>query len=367
MSFGNSSITSLFGNPIVRDYRHAEKLFRSNNYANSPRLKFLFHVYFNLNTGQIPQLRNLFQNTESSTIGLLVKSIDLPKYSIETDVKIQYNRKRIIQKRLNYDPIQAVFHDDQNDLIREMWYQYYTYYYKDAQNPYNGQPANNGSIGAYNLNSEGFSYSDRDIYAPFRSVNDWGYTGESYTDSTSSQGGKPSFFTDIRIYGINQHKFAEYILINPLISEWSHDTFDYAQGDGVMENIVTLQYETVKYRKGWIGDQRPDTNVTGFASPTQYDVEPSPNVVNAGLASVISSGDRIDTGAGMIQDLQTSGLMGSVGGVQSAGTFYSSQADLPVTGAANAITVNELSDVVNQALGGSPIFPVANNGGSNAQ
>jgi hypothetical protein len=55
-------------------------------------------------------------------------------------------------------------------------------------------------------------------------VNDWGYIGESYYDGTNAPSGKPPFFKDISIYGFNQHKFVEYVLINPLISQWDHDT-----------------------------------------------------------------------------------------------------------------------------------------------
>lgn len=358
MSFGPDPITSLFGNPIVRDYRHAEKVFRSDNYANSPRLKFLFHVYFNLNTSQIPSLRQLFDNDKTSTIGLLVKNIDLPKFNIDTDTKIQYNRKRIIQKRVDYDPVQFAFHDDQNDLIREMWYQYFTYYFKDSANPYNGLPSDNGSIGAYGLNSAGFSYQ-RDIYDAFRQVQDWGFTGESYSDATTGFGdGKPAFFKDIRIYGVNQHKFAEYTLINPLISNWQHDTYDYAQGDGVMENIVTVNYEAVKYKRGAIGEMRPDTNVVGFADPANYDIEPSPLSVPGGNSSIIKSGTRVPVGVGAVQDLQSGGLMGAVGAVQQAGTYYSAQANLPTVGQSQQPRQN-LSTVINQTQGGgSPIFPV---------
>ena len=105
MAFGQDFLKTVFGNDYLRDYRHASKTFRTNGYENSPRFKFLFHVYFNLNDS-IPALRNgpqaVFGNNDTSTIGLLVKNIDLPKYQIDTEVLNQYNRKRIIQKKINY-------------------------------------------------------------------------------------------------------------------------------------------------------------------------------------------------------------------------------------------------------------------------
>ena len=131
MAFGQDFLKAFFGNDYVRDYTHASKVFRSAGYENSPKFKFLFHVYFNLNTTEIPQLNNIFSTPDTSTIGLLVKTIDLPKFKLDTEVLNQYNRKRVIQKKIQYDPISVKFHDDGGDLIRTMWYNYYSYYYKD--------------------------------------------------------------------------------------------------------------------------------------------------------------------------------------------------------------------------------------------
>ena len=79
MAFGQDFLSAFFGNDYVRDYSHASKTFRSNGYENSPRFKFNFHVYFNINTTQIPALRNAFSQ-DQSTIGILVKNIELPKF-----------------------------------------------------------------------------------------------------------------------------------------------------------------------------------------------------------------------------------------------------------------------------------------------
>lgn len=322
MAFGQDFLKAFFGNDYVRDYTHASKVFRSAGYENSPKFKFLFHVYFNLNTTQIPQLNNIFSTPDTSTIGLLVKNIDLPKFKLDTEVLNQYNRKRVIQKKIQYDPISVKFHDDGGDLIRTMWYNYYSYYYKDANQPYRGQTNTNGSIGQSATLSNGFDYNARDIYVNDRQVNDWGYIGESYYDNTNSSGGKPAFFKDISIYGFNQHKFVEYVLINPMISEWAHDTYDYSQDNGVMENSVNITYETVKYYSGAIGGVRPDTNVQGFASPSYYDQQSSPLSRPGGTRSIIGQGGLLDAGIGIVGDLQAGSVAGVIGAVQKAGTAY---------------------------------------------
>jgi hypothetical protein len=86
----------------------------------------------------------------------------------------------------------------------------------------------NGSNGTSSLRQAGFGYNDRDIYDEQRigNVNDWGYIGEAYNDGkTAGTTGKPPFFRDIRIYGMDQRKFAEYVLINPLITSWGGDQY----------------------------------------------------------------------------------------------------------------------------------------------
>ena len=346
MAFGQDFLKAFFGNDYVRDYTHASKVFRSAGYENSPKFKFLFHVYFNLNTTEIPQLNNIFSTPDTSTIGLLVKTIDLPKFKLDTEVLNQYNRKRVIQKKIQYDPISIKFHDDGGDLIRTMWYNYYSYYYKDPNQPYRGQTNTNGSIGQSATLSNGFDYNSRDIYVNNRQVNDWGYIGESYYDNTTASGGKPAFFKDISIYGFNQHKFVEYVLINPMISEWSHDTYDYSQDNGVMENNVNITYETVKYYSGAIGGVRPDTNVQGFGSPSYYDQQSSPLSRPGGTRSIIGQGGLLDVGIGIIDDLQAGSVAGVIGAVQKAGTAYNTYKNTSIRSVATEEAIGAVQGVL---------------------
>ena len=171
----------------------------------------------------------------------------------------------------------------------------------------------------------GFGYNARDIYTDKRQVSDWGYIGEAFNDGNTSlltNSGKPPFFRDIRIYGMDQHKYAEYVLINPLISSFAHDQYDYSQGSGTMTNTMQLSYETVKYYTGAIGNQRPDTNVQGFADPAHYDTTLSPIARPGSNATIMGQGGLLDAGAGILQDLQSGGPLGAIGAIQKAGTTY---------------------------------------------
>jgi hypothetical protein len=332
MSFGQDFLQGFFTPNGLKDYAHASKTFRSNAYELSPRYKFLFHVFFNINTGQIPSLQNVFGNGDVASVGLMVKTVQLPTYTVAVDTLNQYNRKRLVQSKIDYNPVQVVFNDDQGDLIRNMWYNYFSYYYKDPSQQYNGNPVTNGTIGALQTLQSGFGYNTRDTYSGDRQVNDWGYVGESYTDGTRNtgaglEGGKPPFFKDITIYGLSQKRHVSYTLINPMITNWDHDTYDYAQGGGVMTNTMTIRYETVKYGQGAVGGQTPSSTVVGFADPAHYDTVKSALARPGSTATVFGQGGLLDAATGTFDDLALlasgrGGVQNIIGAVQKAGTAY---------------------------------------------
>jgi hypothetical protein len=330
MAFGQDYILKGFsGTEGVKDYTHAAKTFLSNGYQFTPRNKFQFHVYFTINTAFVPALRTAFgDNQEIATIGLMVKNVQLPNYNISVETMNQYNRKRLVQTKI-----------DGGDLIRDFWYSYYSYYYKDPNQKYDNLTNTNGSLGPLVGTPNAFSYNDRDIYNNDRYVNDWGYIGEGYRDGADtfsiSRTGKPPFFRDIRIYGLSQHKWASYVLINPLITEWQHDTYDYSQSNGTMSNRMTIRYETVKYGTGAIGDVRPDTNVVGFADPSYYDTQRSGITRTGTNATVLGQGGLVDTGIGIAEDLASGGVAGYVGAAQKALAAYNTYKDKNLASIAN--------------------------------
>ena len=323
-SFGQDFLKGFTATNSLRDYTHASKTFRTNAYELKPRFKFLFHVQFTLNVEEIQALRNskIFGPTQISTMSLAVKTVDLPKFNIDVATLNQYNRKRLVQTKINYEPVNITFHDDGGDNIREMWYQYYSYYYKDpAQQYISNAPTSYGTVGEVQTKQNGFSYNSRDIYEQNRvgSVSDWGYIGENFMDGTSTASGKPPFFKDIQIIGFDQHKYARYILINPLITNWNHDTYDYSQGNGTMQHSMTIRYETVKYLNGGLG--KPDVNIR-WPDTAHYDNIPSPLARAGSTASVFGQGGLLSTGEGILADLESGSVAGLIGAAQKAGATY---------------------------------------------
>lgn len=359
--FGEDFLQGFFGADGLKDYSHASKTFRTNGYELAPRNKFLFYVFFTINTGRIPALQAAFGNDEVATIGTQVRSIQLPNYQMSVETLNQYNRKRLVQTKIEYQPIQVVFNDDQGDLIRNMWYNYYTYYYKDPTQKYDNTAPTNGTLGNLATLANGYNYNDRDIYNNSRQVNDWGYIGEGYTDSsifTGSNSSKPPFFRDIKIYGLSQKKFASYVLINPLINNWQHDTYDYAQGNGVMTHTVSLQYETVKYGTGYIGGNTPSSTVPGFADPNHYDTRRSALARPGSTETVFGQGGLVDAGIGIYEDLEAiltgrGGLQNVIGAVQKAGTAYQTFKGKDIASIANQEAKQAAKQILTASLPGA--------------
>jgi hypothetical protein len=313
-----------FGNDYLRDYTHASKTFRPNSYQYAPKFKFLFHVYFEIN-----QSAYAVGLPQGANFGLAVKSVKLPSYTFDTHTMNQYNRKRIVQTKIKYDPIDINFHDDNGNLIRNMWYNYYTYYYKDASIPVasvsgrQAQQTGNGSTNSPNNTN----YNARNIYSQsITGDTNWGYVGEtpdspaSNTQAATGQTKIP-FFKNITIFGFNQHNYSAYTLINPIINRFAHDTYDYSQGNGTMTNTMTVDYETVKYFQGAIDGKEPSNIVAGFGLNSNYDRVPSPITRPGSQSSILGQGGLVDGVGGVISDL--SGENPNIlGAIQKAGATY---------------------------------------------
>jgi hypothetical protein len=305
----NGAAGQLFGNPFLRDYQHASKIFRVNAYENAPKFKFLFHTYFEIN----PQAYD-----ERINFGILVKQVKLPSFNLTTHQMNQYNRKRIVQTKIKYDPIDIIFHDDNSNNVTKMWEAYYRYYYNDGSKPVNVLRAEQASSkneffdGNY---PEGVSnFNTRDIYdAPANARYDWGLSGGQNPDPSGLFTGiKVPFFKSITVYGFNQHNFIAYTLINPMITSFSHDTYNYDSGNGTMENRMTIDYETVVYRSGALDGRDPSTIVSGFALPQNYDTTPSPNILAGANGLIIGQGGLKDAAGGFIGALKRGNIRGAI-------------------------------------------------------
>jgi len=225
------------------DRNHASRIFVANNHGLSPKYGWLFHVAFDINK-EISRV----SNDDLLRMGFVVKSAGLPKFSVDTKTLNAYNRVDIVQTKVKYDSLTIKFHDDNLDVIRNFWYDYYSYYYRDAD--WNE-----------NIYQAASKYNERQNQS-------WGYAPRQYPASSPAT---QQYLSAIRIYSLHNKRFAEYTIINPIITSFQHGEHSQGGDSGTLENTMTIQYQAVKYQ---YGDVSEDT-VTGFAM-LQYDTRPSP-------------------------------------------------------------------------------------------
>lgn len=306
---------AFFGSAYLRDYTHASKTFRTNSYERAPKFKFLFHTYFDIN----PEA----WSGAGQNLGLLVKDIRLPTYNFNTVTLNQYNRKRVVQTKIKYDPIQVTFYDDNGNLVNKMWYAYYTYYYKDASKVNVQNAGKRGAATQINPASGASQetmadYNRRNMYDESMLGNDnWGFIGETANGSLT----KIPFFKTIRIYGFNQHNFTQYTLVNPIITNFAHDGYNYDEGSGVLKNTMTIDYETVLYSEGALDGRTPGDIVTGFGDIANYDRTSSPISIPGSNAKVLGQNGLVDAANGFVNALKPGGG-GLLDAIKIAGTTY---------------------------------------------
>lgn len=264
-------ITNPKGN--LGDFRHASRLYIDNAMARSPRTKFMYHVHFNMNKPAIASAT--FKEKYSNTVGLFVKGADLPKITLEHDIKNQYNRKRVVYKELKYEPLNISFHDDSIGIINALWAQYLGFYSRERYLP--PEAFNNGVRGPYHAG-----------YGPSASYH---YGLDVLKGAGGETGGSAEvtqpFFNSITIYTLSKKRFNSYILIRPHIISWNSGNVDQGTSNGTIEAQMSIAYESVLYGTGKIIKGKEPT---GFADAI-YDHTPSPMSLGGGtITSILGQG-----------------------------------------------------------------------------
>lgn len=218
------------GNIVFKDYAHASRLYRDNKFALAPKLGFLYYVVFNINENAIIDKKF---TEDKRKVGLLVKRIDLPKFQIKNEKLNQYNRKTVVQTKIDYSNVQIEFHDDNSDVTNRLWMNYYKHYYVDS------------NYGDVNVGSAAGEFRPR-------AYGDTKYGPDNNAYGLYNNGEPNPFFNNIEIYVLHQGEFTKFTLVNPIISEWRHDTLNQSEGNKLLSNSMSIDYENVFYKLGKI-------------------------------------------------------------------------------------------------------------------
>ena len=319
------------------DYSHASKLFVTENQKLAPHTKFLYHCFFQMDPLAASVLPDLKAKHELE-IGMLVKSAELPKFSADIETKNKYNRKKNVQTAIKYNPVTITFHDDNYGVTTALLEAYYRYNFSDGN--YKETP------GAFNKAGAG------DSTYKGAGANQYSYG--------LNNGQTVPFFQNIQISQMARKAYTTYTLVNPIITEWQHDTVDATDGTTTMVNTITVMYEAVFYTRGNV-ETGANGNPKGFGDQQHYDVTPSA-LNGGGLGGILGTASQlfgfITNGTGFNNPLQAglaaAGLISNIRNLSSEGLRAEGFKVLTgAIGAAGGIDVSGVSQTFFPKNGGS--------------
>ena len=191
---------------------HAQEVFRSDTRDFQdlvPRQKFNFRLLFETNDAQWEVLR--------------VVSVTMPGFSFDTQIMYQYNKKRVIQSRMSFDPITVTFYDTFDNEFMDLLREYTQHYY------------NSGKGIDY------FNETAREVIDPIYTTN----MGYNPTNAIGRY-----FFTRIIIEQAGNANVTnrQTILKNPIITTVPSDTLTYADSQPTTYT-VTFQPESIHVKE----------------------------------------------------------------------------------------------------------------------
>lgn len=219
-------------------------------FLNAPKNKFLFGIKFY-------RPNNAGGKDWANGVSLAIKNIDRPRVSFRQETLNQYNRKRIVQTGHEFEPLQVKFHDAVNPALREMFVQYYQYYYGDSK--INGAGSSGATV--YDVvTGTGYELGQWGFHPPLANQ-DYNY-----------------FFSHISVYQFYNGLMERFDLINPKIQSYNPDDFDFSVGNITNEIQMAFDFEGIVY----FGAEAITDEIAqdfGFASGQYWDV---PNDFPAG-------------------------------------------------------------------------------------
>jgi hypothetical protein len=187
----------------------------------APRQKYLFLVRFVRGTGEGKK------SAWEDGLSFACKRFDRPNVMFETQVLNQYNKKRIVQTGIKYNPVKIEFHDTADQKVMQMWHEYASFYFGDFRK-------STAADWKYDIVNPDFKNAGKEGF---------GLTLPNEKPNDSPEG----FFTALECYQFAGGTFTQFDLVNPKIISFNPDEMDYGSdvGHGL---TMTIDYEAIIYK-----------------------------------------------------------------------------------------------------------------------
>lgn len=208
--------------------------------TNIPRMKFNWTVEFMLNNPD-PEIQELLDGNDLvGSMTNVAKTVQLPDLNFDTQTLNQYNKRRHIHVKGEYQPIQMSFHDNVSGRFEKLLNAYKKFYWASDSYP-------------------GLDHIRQRDQTSDQFVSNFGMLAIKNTND--------NFFKSIAINREWMGKTDQYLLINPKITAMQHDTLDYASND-TLQWTITVTYEALetRWQQPADGYNRPGLSSLTYAS-----------------------------------------------------------------------------------------------------
>lgn len=207
----------------ARDFRNGYR-FRPD--VNPPRQQFQGYVNFIFNRSVLQFLANS-NLTFKTSLSSLIRRATLPGVDFRTEVKNQFNKRRIVTTGLDYTPVEFTLLDTLNNDWLTVLMKYYAYNFMNPRNKNR--------------------FADRDITTNKAMIDEM--SGSMFKGDTfnSNEAGfnlqfEQNFFERIDFILYHGGKGVQYSVTNPTITAFRTKEIDYASSE-FMEFTITADYE----------------------------------------------------------------------------------------------------------------------------
>jgi len=216
----------------MRDFKNGYR-FRPD--VNPPRQQFNGFVNFILNRNVYEFLYNAegkgSKQELRTTMSSLVRTADLPSASFKTETLPQYNKKKIVNTGVEYEPVSITVLDTVGNEWLTILMKYFSYHFMNPRNKSSGAKGREfnkaGEVGGLDMmNSE------------FGSTNSFDSNAAGYNTNLT-----PYFFERIDYVLYHGNKGVQYSLINPVITGFKTSSIDYSSSN-MMEFNLQFAYES---------------------------------------------------------------------------------------------------------------------------
>ena len=213
----------------LKDFRNA---YHYNPSQDPPRQQFGGYVSFvpDRDLFTVPFFDDVNNEELRTRMSSLVRNADLPQVEFQTQTMNEYNKKKIVNTGVQYQPVTITVADTVSNAWLTLIMKYFAYHYMN--------PRNKGVEGDRDINSQAIGEGGADFIGsqygaggPFDS-NRYGYNLNL----------NPNFFERIDYVLYHAQKGVQYSLINPVMTSFTHNQLDYSSNE-LMEFTMTFEYE----------------------------------------------------------------------------------------------------------------------------